>query len=300
MILPSRKQFKDSNDFVEQFLETLTIGIIPRANFIDWETLEKNLKELEPAIDFYQKALQRNVSNSYQEIGDSIISSDNPLSLFIAAWVLIGHTNNYLVTREDDFTLENLLLAAETEDSQTLHSFVEAMMNIGLLKVLERQNPSDVALGIQLGLESHKRKNRGGNEFISALRPIMQLARETVFEETGIELELREEVRISYGKSQSKKVDFYLECDFLKFGFEANFYTVSGSKPTEIKRSYNSVWRGLLEQDIHMVWITDGKGYQSMKRSLGSAYEIVENVYNRKQLETHLAQDLIEVLKDVS
>ena len=113
----------------------------------------------------------------------------------------------------------------------------------------------------------------------------------------GINIELVEEEKIQYQDSvQSKKVDFAIKLDGkVKVGIEVNFYTNTGSKPTEIKRSYGSVNRKLNQLGIELVWITDGFGYSIMKKSLGDAFEIHKNTYNTYMLENNFKGDLKEL-----
>jgi type II restriction enzyme len=82
-----------------------------------------------------------------------------------------------------------------------------------------------------------------------------------------------------------------------KFGVEVNFYTVSGSKPTEIKRSYGDLARSLNQVGMDLIWITDGKGYRAMNRSLRDAYVIFPNIYNLRQAQRHLQPDLLTSLR---
>ena len=45
MILKSRTKYETSEKFRDEFLETLTPGVIPRSDFIKWESIKK--KEVE-------------------------------------------------------------------------------------------------------------------------------------------------------------------------------------------------------------------------------------------------------------
>ncbi|MDL1969568.1 MAG: type II restriction endonuclease [Candidatus Desulfofervidaceae bacterium] len=50
--------------------------------------------------------------------------------------------------------------------------------------------------------------------------------------------------------------------------------------------------QGLLTIGVDLIWITDGKGYRRMKRSLRDAYIILPNIYNFYQTKKYLAADL--------
>ena len=47
---------------------------------------------------------------------------------------------------------------------------------------------------------------------------------------------------------------------------------------------------------VDLIWITDGKGYREMQRSLKDAYTILPNIYNLQQAKAHLLADLEAVL----
>ena len=42
MLIFQSRQYKSPDEFVEDFLKTITSGIIKRFEFIDWQTLEKS------------------------------------------------------------------------------------------------------------------------------------------------------------------------------------------------------------------------------------------------------------------
>src|SRR5262249_34546294 len=152
---------------------------------------------------------------------------------------------------------------------------------------LAREDLADVLLGVQVGLETHRRKNVGG-EGVRALveQRLVEIC-------TPLGYRVQEEQTIAYGNRLSKKVEFALTRDGRqRVGIEVNFYTVTGSKPTEIKRSYGGILRAMEGQDMELVWITDGKGYRSMVRSLRDAVVTFPNIYNLHQLRQHLANDL--------
>ncbi|MFN3996052.1 MAG: DpnII family type II restriction endonuclease, partial [bacterium] len=96
----------------------------------------------------------------------------------------------------------------------------------------------DLLLGVQIGLETHRRKNIGGKVFQQEVHKLLDSV-VNILKQKKYSIELRSEEILHYERELSKKVDFviYYEKQPL-FGIEVNYYTVPGSKPTEIKRSY--------------------------------------------------------------
>ncbi len=304
MLFPSR-HFKTREQFVEDFLQTLTPGIIPRRDFIDWDSIESKLEGYAPAIEFYTDMPDREVRDWFAEIRDSILADNDPISLIGGAFQLLGHTDNEFVSLEDDTTIEEIAEYARSGNEIIVQNFVELLEDIGFANILSRAQLSDLFFGIQIGLETHRRKNLGGKTFVNVLRPIFEDAVKRVNKQVRKTVELSEEKRIPYGvrdpennRSLSKKVDFLINYNGNpRFGIEANFYTTTGSKPTEIKRSYGNIRDGLKEEGVDLVWVTDGKGYRRMDRSLRDAYAIIPNIYNLKSLEEHFADDLLAIIK---
>ncbi len=160
-------------------------------------------------------------------------------------------------------------------------------MNILNLKV------SDYFIGVQVGLETHRRKNVGGSAFSSVIKDELDNLVNKL-KGKGHEVKLNEQDVVHYiDKITAKTVDFSLRYKDKIIGIEVNFYTSSGSKPTEIKRSYAHVDRELEKVGVTLVWITDGIGYKVMKKSLKEAREIHPNIYNFKMMKSSLEEDVL-------
>lgn len=300
MILPSRR-FNSSDEFVEYFLETLTPGIIPRSEFIQWQDIAANLQEYMPALEFYASVenLHNNEPKLLEELRDSYLADDDPKLFLSAALHLLGHTNTKLMTTEDDFDTRQLARQIKNGDETASADFAEALIGLGFPNVLQRTELSDILFGVYVGLESHRRKNLDGASFVNELRVVIAGVVTRLRHEHGYDIKLLEEQFIKYGDGFSKKVDFLiLFNDRQCLALEANFYTTIGSKPTEIKRSYGSIRTTLAQRGIYLVWITDGKGCRRMKRSLRDAYVIHPNIYNLHQLQQHFENDLVALIQN--
>jgi hypothetical protein len=250
-------------------------------------------------VEFYSQiqAFRTDEVRLIRELTDSYLSNDNPLNFLIGALHLLGHTSIELVTLQDDLNIADLSQGMLQGDEILAKSFVEALVELGFGNVLNRGELSDVLFGVYVGLETHRRKNLGGSAFIAVLRPIIaNIVNQLIAD--GNEVEFVEEKAIQFG-DLSKTVDFLiLHNRQPRFAIEANFYTTSGSKPTEIKRSYSNIRQEFESVGVHLIWVTDGKGYRSMRRSLRDAFTIHPNTYNLRQFEQDFASDLISVLKE--
>jgi hypothetical protein len=52
----------------------------------------------------------------------------------------------------------------------------------------------------------------------------------------------------------------------------------------------------LAKVGCELVWITDGVGYEDMKKSLEEAFDIHKNTYNFKMIEEDLEKDILDFI----
>lgn len=298
-ILASRR-FPSAEKFVEAFMSTIKPGIIPRAKFIDWPSIKKKMSDLQPGLAFFVqlKEMDLTATRMEQEISGSLLSSDDPLPYLRCAFELIAHTRPKFASLQDDFDIAALAQKIKAGDSAASHYFARLLADVGFHEILSRQDLEDVLFGVQVGLETHRRKNVGGKQFALAVGDLLQPMAARVTSRSGHRMAVAEEEKIPFRKGTSKHVDFSIHVDDkVRFGVEVNFYTSSGSKPSEIKRSYGDLRRELLSRGIDLIWVTDGMGYREMKQSLRDAYLIHPNIYSFEQATQYLEDDLVRAIQ---
>lgn len=291
MILKSRQNYLSSDDFRNEFLETITPGVIKRADFIQWETIFKKTKKYNFFFDFFRQIHARSDEECITEISDGLMSADNASDIIDASFELLGHTGSTYVSNEDNINFKDF--SSGVKDEKAMRYISTLLVRLGICNVLNL-DIDDYFVGVQVGLETHRRKNVGGAAFISLVRSELGKLIQKI-NENGNRVILSEEETIYYSDGQtSKKVDFCLKCNEKKIGIEVNFYTSSGSKPTEIKRSYGLVNKELENVNTVLVWITDGIGYTEMKKSLKEARDIHKNIYNFNMMKKSFEADMID------
>lgn len=171
------------------------------------------------------------------------------------------------------------------------------MRETGLFNLLENHiinNLVDYATGVETGLDSNGRKNRGGHLMEDLVESFIKKAGfvkdETYFKEMyihqitakwGIELSA-----ISNQGKMEKRFDFVVKTPTMIYVIETNFYGSGGSKLNETARSYKTL---ALETDtisgFTFVWFTDGKGWTSARNNLEETFDVMEHIYNINDLE---------------
>ena len=164
-------------------------------------------------------------------------------------------------------------------------------------------NLVDYATGVETGLDSNGRKNRGGHLMENLVESFIKKAgfvkNENYFKEMkiqqitqkwGIDLSA-----ISNRGKTEKRFDFVIKTDNMIYGIETNFYNSSGSKLNETARSYKTL---ALEADMipgfEFVWFTDGTKWTSAKHNLEETFDVMQHLYNINDLENGIIQEVFK------
>ncbi len=188
---------------------------------------------------------------------------------------------------------------------RTEEDYVKFMRKTGLFDLMENHivnNLVDYVTGIETGLDSNGRKNRGGhlmeNLVESFLRKAGLIKGKNYYKEMYIhEIESKWGIdlsSISNNGGAEKRFDFVVKGEKTIYGIETNFYTSGGSKLNETARSYKTL--ALETKDLgyfKFVWFTDGHGWFNAKNNLKETFDILEHLYNIADLENGLISKVL-------
>ena len=180
------------------------------------------------------------------------------------------------------------------------------MLKTGLFDLISNHlvnNLVDYVTGVEVGLDSNGRKNRGGHLMEDLVQEYIEKAGfikgQTYFKEMYLkDIEQKWNMDLSslsnLGKV-AKRFDFVVKTNNCIYAFETNFYAANGSKLNETARSYKM----LAEESKNIkgfafVWITDGLGWKSAKNNLEETFDSMENIYNLNELSQGKLKELLK------
>ena len=178
------------------------------------------------------------------------------------------------------------------------------MRKTGLFNLMEKHilsNLVDYATGVETGLDSNGRKNRGGhlmeNLVESHLCNAGLVSDDTYFKEMTIgAIETKWGIDLSLLSNQGKAVkrfDFVVKTPTTIYGIETNFYTGGGSKLNETARSYKTIALEARQIDgFEFVWFTDGQGWKSARNNLEETFDVMEHIYSIADLDDGIMERL--------
>lgn len=196
-----------------------------------------------------------------------------------------------------DFSDENL-------SAQACADFMEETGLFDLISNHISNNLYDYVTGIETGLNSNGRKNRGGHamenlveDFLKKSGLQLETNKKNIKPKAGTYFkELETTVMQNWGlnmdpltneRESTKRFDFVVFTSSVTYGIETNFYTGGGSKLNETARSYKQLAQEAKHiENFEFIWITDGGGWRQAKNNLRETFESMEHIYSIADLES--------------
>ena len=179
------------------------------------------------------------------------------------------------------------------------------MRKTGLFELLEKHiihTLVDYVTGVETGLDSNGRKNRGGHLMEDLVESYIVKAgfekNKTYFKEMYIH-EITEKwgidlSAISNSGKMEKRFDFVIKTDKAIYGIETNFYASGSSKLNETARSYKQIAQEVATiNGFEFVWFTDGSGWTSARHNLEETFDVMEHIYSIDDLEKGILSELL-------
>lgn len=180
------------------------------------------------------------------------------------------------------------------------------MRETGLFDLLENHivnNLVDYATGVETGLDSNGRKNRGGHlmedlvesfiqkaGFVKGVNYFKEMYIHQITDKWNIDLSA-----ISNQGKMEKRFDFVVKTPNMIYGIETNFYGSGGSKLNETARSYKTLaWETEEIDGFTFVWFTDGKGWTSARNNLEETFDVMQHIYSIKDLEDGVISEVFK------
>lgn len=271
-----------------EWLSTFRDSIATYSYYIDFEKVYGNVENIK---------IELNILNSL--IGSKTIEKDfeNILEKYPETLKCIPIL---LAVRNSEISVsdENGSLVFDFADSkQTVSEYSDFMKKSGLFELLQNHlvnNLVDYVTGVETGLDSNGRKNRGGHLMEDLVENYIKKAGfekdKNYFKEMYIhEITEKWNVDLSAISNQGKmekRFDFVVKTQNQIYVVETNFYGSGGSKLNETARSYKTLSGEIDTIDgVTFVWFTDGNGWQSARHNLEETFDVMENIYCIKDME---------------
>lgn len=279
-----------------EWFATFTDSIATYDYYTDFNIVYRNVDKVKVELNILNSLIgSKDIENDFDKLFKKYPEIRKCLPLLIAV-----RENEIKVIDDGEKLKYNF---TSINDVELLKRF---MSKTGLFDLMSNHlvnNLVDYATGVEVGLGSNGRKNRGGHLMEDVLQGFIEKAgfelNKSYFKEMYLkDIESKWNIDLSklsnLGKV-AKRFDYVVKTNNCIYVFETNFYSSNGSKLNETSRSYKMIAEE--SKDINgfvFVWVTDGLGWNGAKNNLEETFDVLDTMYNIKDLENNILTKLLK------
>lgn len=278
-----------------QWLEKFKSSISNYGYYVDFEKIYKSAEKYKVELNILNSLIgSKNIEKDFENI---ILKY--PETLEVIPLLLAVRSNEIFVK---DLTDEYLFKFNKMVYS--VGDYVKFMRETGLFELLQNHiinNLYDYLLGVEVGLDSNGRKNRGGHLMEDLVEEYIVKAgykkNINYFKEMYTsEIESKWGINLSILKGDikaTKRWDYVIKTGKQIYVIETNFYATQGSKLNETARSYELIANKIKKIDgLTFIWITDGTGWNHAKLPLNETFNVLDTLYSIDDLDNGVLNNL--------
>ena len=281
---------RDFNEWLSKFKSSIS----DYTYYVDFKKIYRNVDKIKVELNILNSLIGSNdIENEFKNI---IIKYPETLECIP---VLLAVRSNEIFIKDE---LKEYLFKFN-KMVYSIDDYVRFMKESGLFDLLQNHiinNLYDYVLGIEVGLDSNGRKNRGGHLMENLVESYIRKAgiKEYYKEMYISEIENKWNLnlsRISGNNVSTKRFDFVIKTDNQVYVIETNFYSSQGSKLNETARSYKMLAEEAKKVNgLTFIWFTDGIGWKNARKNLEETFNELETLYNIYDLENGILDKIIK------
>jgi hypothetical protein len=297
-----KQKIVKENVFIN-LIESLRSSIKVWEYFVNWTKVNSNLEEVKIELNILNSLIgSTNIEKDFIDLIIKYPAAVKTLPILLAVRdnkleILKDYKKKNLDYLNFDFNEREKI---STEEAKKYFTYIQKSGLINLFENKKVKNFVDYVIGVEVGLDSNGRKNRGG----TLMEEIVEVFVKEACERNN-DLDYMPQARpkkikeiwgydVSFDKT-ARSYDFAI---FNKksnklFLIETNFYNGGGSKLKSVCGEFKSLFNELQEQNIELIWVTDGRGWITAKRPLEETFKNNNHVFNLQMLQEEILDEVL-------
>lgn len=296
-IFKEKIECNNSEEAFSFFMKNLKPTATKWDYFVNWARVFGNIKDIEIDLNTLNYLIgKEDIEKEFTLLLEKQPSIARLVPILVACRegkyeILVDYNEEEFQYKIFDFTRSANLEISKVVEFAKSTCFLELLQNKRIKSVV------DYVIGVEVGLDSNGRKNRGGKsmeaivEFFvkgicqrNYLEYIREATAKNIKEKWSLELEV---------DKSSRRIDFAIKKDEKLFLIETNFYGGGGSKLKATAGEYKSMFDFWTKGGHEFIWITDGNGWKTTRLPLQETFEYIDYTLNLEMVSKGLLEDII-------
>ncbi|SMO92596.1 type II restriction enzyme [Saccharicrinis carchari] len=265
--------------------------------FVNWEKVLGNIDPIEKELNLLNYLIGKD--NIEEEAFKLIKQYPTVVKAFPNLLAIREKSVDVLIDTKN-FIYKKFVFNKTSLDDNECRQLAQFLIKSGIASLFQKKkikNLVDYTTGVEVGLDSNGRKNRGGSLMESLVEDFVaetcnelnigfmpQATAKKIKQEWGLDVAVDKSSRI---------IDFAINKNGQLYFIECNFYGGGGSKLKSTATEYvemNSYWN---KQQIEFIWVTDGAGWKSTLKPLREYFDKAEYLINLEMLKNGILKNII-------
>lgn len=265
--------------------------------FVNWNKVFVNIQPIEKELHL----LNYLIGKDNIEKETALLIKQYPSVIKAFPFLIASRDKSFEVLIEvKEFFSKRYDFSIKTPTDEQINDLASFVTQSGLAAIIQNKqvkNLVDYVIGVEVGLDSNGRKNRGGTMMESIVEVFIneycyQNNSEYLAQATAAKIKAQWGIQIEVDKS-SRIIDFAINKNGRLYLIEVNFYSGGGSKLKSTATEYCEMYNRYCRQDIVFIWVTDGAGWRSTLKPLREYFDKSDYLVNLEMLRANILQKLI-------
>ncbi len=283
-------------NFIE-WLKSFRASIATYSYYVDFDKVYKNVDSIKVELSILNALIgSKNIKQDFESILAKYpeVIKCIPVLLAVRSMEIPISDENGMFVYEFGGVIYDISTYSEFMEKSGLFDLMQNHM-IGSLV--------DYVTGVETGLDSNGRKNRGGHLMEDLVELYIKKAGfvkdKDYFKEMYVsDISKKWNIDLSAISNQGKmekRFDYVVKTDKKIYAIETNFYGSGGSKLNETARSYKTIAiEAKTIPGFEFVWFTDGLGWTSARNNLEETFDVLEHIYCINDMEEGIMKEIFK------
>lgn len=291
-------KLKNEDELFEKITKSFKEKITKWDYFVNWTKVFGNIEPIEKELNLLNFLIGK---EDIETEAFKLIKQYPQVVKAFPILIAIREKSIDILIDTKKFIYKNYSFSKGKLNDEECNELAYFVVNSGIGEILKDKkvkNLVDYATGVEVGLDSNGRKNRGGTlmeslveEFVSDT--CQNLGLKYMAQATSKKIKDQWNLDVIVDKS-SRQLDFAINKNGKLFFVEVNFYGGGGSKLKSTATEYIEMNRYWNKQNIEFIWITDGAGWRTTLKPLREFFDKADYLLNLELLKENVLKIILE------
>lgn len=266
--------------------------------FVDWRKVFRNIEPIEKELNLLNVLIGK---KNFTEEAFKLIKEYPQVVKAFPTLIAIRENSIDILIETKNFLYKKFSFIKNSFTDEECTQLVEFLIQSGigdLLSDKKIKNLVDYATGVEVGLDSNGRKNRGGTLMESLVEDFVAEACNDLnigymAQATAKKIKKDWNIDVHVDKS-SRIIDFAINRNGQLYFVECNFYGGGGSKLKSTATEYIEMNKFWTNQGINFIWVTDGAGWKSTLKPLREFFDKSDYLLNLEMLKDDILKNILK------